>query len=711
MQTKQHTLQAPVTFSGVGIHSDCTSTVTCLPAPIDHGIKFQRTDIEGQPIVEAIVDHVVDVTRSTTLRHNNAYVDTVEHLLAAISGLEIDNILIQLDGPEVPILDGSALPFVKAFQEVGLLNQNAPRRFFSINESVVYTGEKQGIELSAFPLDDYKISVMVGYDVDKFHNQHAFLGKIADFPQEIASSRTFAFLSEIQSLYEHGLIRGGNLDNALVIVDKDMSEEELGKLAKMFNKKEVSLVANGGVLNNVKLQHPNEPARHKLLDLVGDLALVGRPIKGYIAAHKPGHASNIAFARKLRKLMLQQETLTVPTYDPMAEPVFDIKKITKMLPHRYPFQLVDKIIYLDHRTVTGIKNVTINEPFFQGHFPGNPIMPGVLQIEAIVQTGGMLVLSNVPDPENYATYFLAIENCRFRKMVVPGDTLIMHCELLTEVRKGIVKMRGRGFVGNKLACEAVMTAQIVKQSPFTYIAENVTIGEGTWIGPHVTIFPGARIGKHCQIFPGAVIAAVPQDLKFKGEESTVEIGDHTVIRECVTINRGTAAGPHTIIGNHVLLMAYVHVAHDCNISDHVIVANAVQLAGHVTLAPYVRIGGTAALRQFVKVGAYAMIGGGTLVKKDIPPFVKVAREPLSYCGINVVGLKRLGFTPQQLEIIQTIYRYIFQQALPLTEALAKIEEEIPPCWEKETVLQFIQTASLGIVKHAEKLPEPLFAPK
>ncbi|OJW68392.1 MAG: UDP-3-O-[3-hydroxymyristoyl] N-acetylglucosamine deacetylase [Candidatus Amoebophilus sp. 36-38] len=463
MQTKQHTIQGPVTFTGVGIHSDCTANVTCLPAPPDYGIKFQRTDLEDQPIVEAIVDHVVDVTRSTTLRYNTAYVDTVEHLLAAVSGLEIDNLLIQIDGPEVPILDGSALPFVKAFQEVGLTNQGIPRRFFQINESVIYASENQDIELSAFPLDDYKISVMIGYDIETLHNQHAFLSKISDFATEVAPSRTFAFLSEIQSLYEHGLIRGGNLDNALVIIDKEMPQEELDNLAKMFNKKGVKLT-EGGVLNNVKMYFPNEPARHKLLDLTGDLVLVGRPIKGHIVAHKPGHAANVAFVRKLRKMMLQQENVTIPVYDPNVEPVLDIKKITKMLPHRYPFQLVDKIIYLDKRTVTGIKNVTINEPFFEGHFPNNPVMPGVLQIEAIVQTGGVLVLSSVPDPEKYSTYFLAIEQCRFRKMVLPGDTLIMHCELLSEIKRGIVKMRGRAFVGNKLACEATMTAQIVKQN-------------------------------------------------------------------------------------------------------------------------------------------------------------------------------------------------------------------------------------------------------
>jgi UDP-3-O-[3-hydroxymyristoyl] N-acetylglucosamine deacetylase / 3-hydroxyacyl-[acyl-carrier-protein] dehydratase len=462
MQIKQHTIQSPVTFTGIGIHSDCTANVTCLPAAPDHGIKFQRTDVEGQPIVEAIVDHVVDVTRSTTLRRDTAYVDTVEHLLSALSGLELDNMLIQIDAPEIPILDGSAAPFVNAFQEVGLVNQGVSRRFFQVNESVVYCTENKDTELSAFPLDDYKLSVMIGFENNALGNQHAYLGNISDYPQEIAPNRTFAFLSEIQSLYEHGLIRGGNVNNALVIVDKEISSQELENLSKLFHKKGVNLTIENGILNNVKLNFSNEPARHKLLDLVGDLSLLGRPIKGHIVAHKPGHAANIAFVRKLRKLMLQQESVTIPTYDPTIDPVLDIKSVTKMLPHRYPFQLVDKIIHLDKRTVTGIKNVTINEPFFQGHFPDNPIMPGVLQIEAIVQTGGVLVLSGVPDPENYATYFLAIEQCRFRKMVVPGDTFIMHCELLTEIKRGIVKMRGRGFVGNKLACEAIMTAQIVK---------------------------------------------------------------------------------------------------------------------------------------------------------------------------------------------------------------------------------------------------------
>jgi len=462
MQTKQHTLKAPTNFSGIGIHSDCTANVICLPAPPNHGIKFQRTDIEDLPIVDALVDHVVDVTRSTTLRKGNAYVDTVEHMLAAIAGMEIDNMLIQLDGPELPILDGSAAPFLKRFQQVGIESQGVNRRFFQTNETICYKNEATDTEISAFASDDFKISVMITYKAELIYNQHASLNNIADFANEIAPARTFVLLSEVKSLYEHGLIRGGNLDNALVIIDETLSEEDYTKLSKIFNKKNIQ-PGQRGLLNNLSMHFPNEPARHKLLDLLGDLVLLGKPIKGHILANKPGHASNVAFVRKLRKAMLEQENITTPTYDPTVETLIDIKKITSMLPHRYPFQMVDKVIQLEERIVTGVKNVTINEPFFQGHFPKNPIMPGVLQIEAIVQTGGVLVLSSVPDPEKYATYFLAIEQCRFRKMVVPGDTLVIHCELLSEIKRGIVKMRGRAFVAGKLACEAMLTAQIVKQ--------------------------------------------------------------------------------------------------------------------------------------------------------------------------------------------------------------------------------------------------------
>jgi UDP-3-O-[3-hydroxymyristoyl] N-acetylglucosamine deacetylase/3-hydroxyacyl-[acyl-carrier-protein] dehydratase len=458
----QHTINQPVSFSGFGIHTGVETSITCLPAPANHGVKFQRMDLEGQPIVEALVQNVVDVTRSTTLCHNNAYIDTVEHLLAALAGSQIDNMLIQVKGPEIPILDGSALPFVKAFQQTGTINQGVERRFFQISEHIYYKDEK-GSVLSVFAAEEYSLAVMVDYDINLLYNQHAYLSHISDFAPEIAPCRTFAFLSELQSLYEHGLVRGGSLDNALVLIDKTLSEQDLADLSKMFNKNMGELFTQGAVLNNTNMHFPNEPARHKLLDLMGDLMLLGRPIKGYVIGYRPGHAANVEFVKKLHKAMLQQEDLTIPVYNPNQEPIFSNQAITNLLPHRYPFQLVDKVIQLDKRTITGVKNVTINEPFFQGHFPNHPVMPGVLQVEAMVQTGGILVLSNVPNPQDYSTYFLAIENCRFKRKVLPGDTLLLRCELITDIKRGIVKMRGRAFVGDKLTCEAIMTAQIVKK--------------------------------------------------------------------------------------------------------------------------------------------------------------------------------------------------------------------------------------------------------
>ncbi len=460
MQTTQHTIQHPVKLSGVGLHTGCQVNLTCLPAGPNQGIQFQRIDLPGQPTIPAIADYVVGTTRSTTLAQDDVRVATIEHILAALSGLEIDNVLIQLDGPEVPILDGSAWPFVQAFQQSGLVDQGIARRFWQITEPLAYKDESS--EISAFPLDDYRLAVMISYDHPALNSQHATLNGIQGFSQEIAAARTFAFLHELQALHSRGLIRGGSLDNALVFVNQAPSAQELAQLASLFNQPNLAITP-AGLLNHTNLRYANEPARHKLLDLVGDLALVGRPIKGQIIAHKPGHATNVAFAKKLRKLMLQQDSLAIPTYEVNKEPIFNIKQITQMLPHRYPFQLVDKIVQLHGRTIVGIKNVTINEPFFQGHFPNNPVMPGVLQIEALVQTGGVLVLSGVPDPENYSTYFLAIEHCRFRKMVLPGDTLVMRCELIADIKRGIAKMQGHAFVGNTLACEAIMTAQIVKE--------------------------------------------------------------------------------------------------------------------------------------------------------------------------------------------------------------------------------------------------------
>ena len=462
MNDKQHTIQAPVTVRGIGLHTGVEATMTFCPAPVGHGYKFQRVDLPGQPIVDADVDNVVDLSRGTTIEQNGARVNTVEHTLAALVGMQLDNVLIQLSGPEPPIMDGSSAEFIKALQTVGLAEQNALRNYYEIPESIRYVDNARGVEIAALPLSDYRLTVMVDYNSPVLGSQHATLDDIGKFSDEIASSRTFCFLHELEMLYKNNLIRGGDLSNAIVVVDRVVSDDELNDLAKMLGKPRVA-VKKEGILNNVDLRHKNEPARHKLLDLVGDLALVGRPLKGQILAARPGHAANVAFAKKIKKKMLEARSNPVPLYDLNREPVMDINRIMQVLPHRYPFMMIDKVIHLDDQVVTAVKNVTINEPFFQGHFPGNPVMPGVLQIEGLAQTGGILVMNTVPDPENYWQYFLGIENARFRKKVLPGDTIVYHCQLLAPIKRGIAKMRGQAFVNGKVVCEAEMSAAIVRK--------------------------------------------------------------------------------------------------------------------------------------------------------------------------------------------------------------------------------------------------------
>lgn len=461
MHNKQHTIKKQVTLSGVGLHTGVDVNMTFLPAPIGHGIKFQRVDMEGQPIVDADVDNVVDVSRGTSIEQSGARINTVEHTMAALVGLQIDNVLIQLDGPEPPIMDGSSIQFINKIKEAGAEEQNALRDFLIVDESVFYREPDREVEMAALPLDDFRVTVMVDYNSPVLGSQHASLNDINQFEEEIASSRTFCFLHELEMLYKNKLIQGGDLNNAIVVVDRVVSEEEMDDLAKLFNKPKVEVRAEG-ILNNVELHHKNEPARHKLLDVVGDLALVGKPLKAQILAARPGHAANIGFAKKLKKAMLKGKA-SIPKYNPSQAPVLNINDITNILPHRYPFLLIDKIIHLDDTTVAGIKNITMNEFYFQGHFPDNPVMPGVLQVEAMAQIGGILVLNTVPDPENYWTYFLGIDNFRFRKMVLPGDTLIIKCELTAPIRRGIAKMNGKAYVGDNLVCDGSMTASIVRR--------------------------------------------------------------------------------------------------------------------------------------------------------------------------------------------------------------------------------------------------------
>lgn len=465
MNVKQTTLKAPVTVVGVGLHTGSQVTMTFKPAPENHGYKFQRIDIEGAPIIDADVDNVTDISRGTTITQNGASVSTVEHTLAALAGLEIDNVLIELDGPEAPIMDGSSMPFILEIEKVGIVHQEADREYFVIPSNINYEESERHVEMTAMPyVDDYRVTVMVDYNSPVLGSQHASLSSISEFKNEIASCRTFCFLHELEMLLKHNLIKGGDLNNAIVVVDKVVGDEELEHLAKLFNREKIA-VAREGILNNIELRYQNEPARHKLLDVVGDLALIGMPLKGHIMAARPGHAANVAFAKKIKALIKKEKAKkNIPTYDPNAKPVYDVNGIMNILPHRQPFLLIDKITELTQKHVVGIKNVTMNEEFFKGHFPGNPVMPGVLQVEAMAQTGGILVLNTVPDPENYWTYFMKIENARFKDKVLPGDTIIFRCDLTAPIRRGICQMKGTAFVGDKIVMEAELMAQIVKKS-------------------------------------------------------------------------------------------------------------------------------------------------------------------------------------------------------------------------------------------------------
>ena len=464
MNNKQHTISKSVTLSGVGLHTGVLTNMTFLPAASNHGIKFQRVDLPGQPIADADVDYVVDTSRGTTIEHNGARINTVEHVMASLVGLEIDNVLIQLDGPEPPIMDGSSIKFVEALKDAEPVEQEAHRKFFEVTEEVRFKDPDKDIELAALPLNDYRMAVMVDYNSKFLSSQHANLSHVSQFERGFAMCRTFCFVHELEVLYKEGLIKGGDLSNAIVIADRDYSEAELAHLSDVLRKPKVSISKEIGILNNTSLHFPNEMARHKLLDLMGDLALVGRPIKAQILASRPGHTSNIELAKKIKKLMLETEKNNVPIYDPKQPPICSHERIYELLPHRYPFQMIDKIIYLDDNSVVGVKNVTINEYYFMGHFPNNPVMPGVMQIEAMAQTGGILVLSSVPDPENYWPYLVGIENCRFRRSVIPGDTVIFKCELLAPIRRGIAKMIGKAYVSGQVVCEAEMTASLVRKS-------------------------------------------------------------------------------------------------------------------------------------------------------------------------------------------------------------------------------------------------------
>ena len=457
---KQKTLKDSFSLSGKGLHTGLDLTVTFNPAPENHGYKIQRTDLEGQPIIDAVADNVVDTTRGTVLAKGDIKVSTVEHGMAALYALGIDNCLIQVNGPEFPILDGSAIQYVEQIRNVGIEEQTAVKDFYIIKSKIEIKDETTGSSIIVLPDDDFSINVLISYDSTILPSQFATLENMADFPEEIAGSRTFVFVRDIEPLLKAGLIKGGDLDNAIVIYERPMPQESFDKLADVMGVPHMN-AQHLGYINHKPLVWSNEPARHKLLDIIGDLALIGRPIKGRIIATRPGHTINNKFARQMRKEIRLHE-IQAPIYNCNQAPVMDINRIRELLPHRYPFLLVDKIIELGPNHIVGVKNITVNEPFFQGHFPQEPVMPGVLQVEAMAQVGGLLVLNSVEEPERYSTYFMKIDGVKFRQKVVPGDTLIFRLELLAPIRRGISTMKGYVFVGEKIVCEAEFMAQIIK---------------------------------------------------------------------------------------------------------------------------------------------------------------------------------------------------------------------------------------------------------
>ena len=457
---KQNTLAASFSLQGKGLHSGLNIQVTFNPAPENHGYKIKRVDLPDQPVIDAVAENVVNTQRGTVIGKNNVQISTIEHALAALYAMGVDNCLMEVNAPEFPILDGSARYYVEEIQKVGLQEQNAAKDFYIVKHKVEVKDEETGASIMLLPDDHFCVNTLISFDSPVLNNQFATMNNVDEFPTEIAASRTFVFVREIEMLLQNNLIKGGDLDNAIVIYDQKVSQEALDKLADMMQLPHQN-IQELGYINHKPLVFDNEPARHKLLDVIGDMALIGKPIKGRVIATRPGHSINAKLARITRK-QIKLNDVQAPVYDPNAEPIMDINRIRELLPHRYPFLLVDKIIELGKNYIVGVKNITSNEPFFQGHFPQEPVMPGVLQVEAMAQTGGLLVLNTVDEPERYSTYFMKIDGVKFRQKVVPGDTLILRLELLAPIRRGISTMKGYVFVGDKLVSEAEFMAQIIK---------------------------------------------------------------------------------------------------------------------------------------------------------------------------------------------------------------------------------------------------------